>query len=707
MDFLQGNTYLLASKFYDEKTNQEIDGNRVVKAEFAFNDIVLMYGTEDPRVTYDPDSNTFLLALTEEETLSLKGSVRYQAKALLDNGTVSGSKAACSYVYDTICRTVLGDGEISPSADSQIVRFDLIDARELGTKNYEELENKPSINGTVLIGDITIDADFVNALPDNTKYAASFTISLDTTNYQLTIQLKDQDGNNIGTSQTVDLPSENAIVDASYDETTKKITFVLQSGNTFEVDVSSIVSGLIPDSRTIAGLRLNQDISASALRTAINVDDGADSFNEDNIIAGDNVTITKSGKNVTISSTGGGSGASAFDELSGSPYDNTNLANALNSKQDTISDLETIRSGASAGATAVQPNANISVLVNDAGFITASVNNLTNYYLKSETYTQAEVNALIGAIKTIKYEIVAELPTASATTYFNDSKTIYLVAITGSGNDYYNEYITVRSGTEGSYAYDWEKIGNTQIDLSGYVQKVSHQSFDQLIYQNSSDNSLGIRFTPSNTQFSIPQRDSNGTFMIGSPVNSNDAANKNYVDTKVEALTGSSAPTTSTVADFVGQPYLDTTNNKTYQCTAITEDTSTTPSTFTYTWTQMIRATDTAGQYKPGVVMLADAAGGFVYNQYVGLMLNEPTLSEIQQPRGGPANQKTILLQDIPTAVKYALCGPDRIGYYGDVQNTGSETNKKSISMTSAEQTKAKSVLGITDVEYGLLRWDE
>ena len=49
-------------------------------------------------------------------------------------------------------------------------------------------------------------------------------------------------------------------------------------------------------------------------------------------------------------------------------------------------------------------------------------------------------------------------------------------------------------------------------------------------------------------------------------------------------LVGSGAPTTSTVADTIGQLYMDTTNNKTYQCTVITEDTSTTPSTVTYTW---------------------------------------------------------------------------------------------------------------------------
>lgn len=224
---------------------------------------------------------------------------------------------------------------------------------------------------------------------DANDFAAGIKMSLDTTNYKLTVNLVD--GNDVVLStQTVDLPSENAIVDASYDETTKKITFVLQSGNTFDVDVSSIVSGLVSDTRTIAGLRLNQNISASDLRTALNVEDGASSFNENNIIAGTNISVSKSGKNVTISATGipsktsdlindgdgesqfatqadigdgtititengetvatfsvnqtsnttvnltggGGGGASSFDELSGSPYDNENLATALNSKVD-------------------------------------------------------------------------------------------------------------------------------------------------------------------------------------------------------------------------------------------------------------------------------------------------------------------------------------------------------------------------------------
>lgn len=40
-------------------------------------------------------------------------------------------------------------------------------------------------------------------------------------------------------------------------------------------------------------------------------------------------------------------------------------------------------------------NANISSFANDANYITNSVNNLVNYYLKSETYTKAETENLV------------------------------------------------------------------------------------------------------------------------------------------------------------------------------------------------------------------------------------------------------------------------------------------------------------------------
>ena len=59
-----------------------------------------------------------------------------------------------------------------------------------------------------------------------------------------------------------------------------------------------------------------------------------------------------------------------WGNITGTLSDQTDLQTALDAKQNTISDLSTIRSGASAGATALQPNDNITELVNNAGYIT-------------------------------------------------------------------------------------------------------------------------------------------------------------------------------------------------------------------------------------------------------------------------------------------------------------------------------------------------
>lgn len=101
-----------------------------------------------------------------------------------------------------------------------------------------------------------------------------------------------------------------------------------------------------------------------------------------------------------------------------------------------------------------------SQLTNNSGFITNAVNNLINYYLKSETYTKEEVNSLISTLSGIHFEYVATLPTENIQT-----NAIYLVpkADTQSRN-VKEEYINLDGTTAG-----WEKIGDTDIDLSDYV----------------------------------------------------------------------------------------------------------------------------------------------------------------------------------------------------------------------------------------------
>lgn len=107
---------------------------------------------------------------------------------------------------------------------------------------------------------------------------------------------------------------------------------------------------------------------------------------------------------------------------------------------------------------------NVSELTNDAGFITNVVNDLVNYYTKSETYTQAEVNALISAIPKFDIEVVATLPTSDIS-----ETTVYLVPSSDpTSNNIYTEYIYVNGS--------WEKLGEQSLDLSGYVTTDTEQT---------------------------------------------------------------------------------------------------------------------------------------------------------------------------------------------------------------------------------------
>ena len=103
----------------------------------------------------------------------------------------------------------------------------------------------------------------------------------------------------------------------------------------------------------------------------------------------------------------------------------------------------------------VESKAEKSEIPNVSNFITNTVDNLVNYYLKSEIYTKEEINELASTIQTVNIKVVDTLPTQGQTNI------IYFVPKTASTNDIYDEWIYINN--------KWEHIGNTQIDLSDYA----------------------------------------------------------------------------------------------------------------------------------------------------------------------------------------------------------------------------------------------
>lgn len=104
-------------------------------------------------------------------------------------------------------------------------------------------------------------------------------------------------------------------------------------------------------------------------------------------------------------------------------------------------------------------------VLDDNGNLVDSQKSPSSYYLKADTYTKTEVNNLIAGVSTLDIDVVSELPTTDIST-----TTIYLVPKqVGTGvSNIYDEYINLDGTTAG-----WELIGDTEIDLSNYVQMSS------------------------------------------------------------------------------------------------------------------------------------------------------------------------------------------------------------------------------------------
>lgn len=105
----------------------------------------------------------------------------------------------------------------------------------------------------------------------------------------------------------------------------------------------------------------------------------------------------------------------------------------------------------------------MSQLENDAGFITAAVDNLINYYRSSQLYTKTEVDAKLSAIPKFSIVAVDVLPTENIS-----ETTIYLLKEQESGTNKCSEWVYINSS--------WEKLGDIDIDLSGYLQKTGDGS---------------------------------------------------------------------------------------------------------------------------------------------------------------------------------------------------------------------------------------
>ncbi len=126
-----------------------------------------------------------------------------------------------------------------------------------------------------------------------------------------------------------------------------------------------------------------------------------------------------------------------------------------------------------------------------------AVSNSANYITSAAV--KSYVDSAIAGVSQFKYEIVSSLPEASASTV----GTIYLIKHAHTTGDGYDEYITIQSGTAGAYTYSWEKIGNTDMDLSAYLNSVQDKGSGDYVEYISKSNQMVAQTRKSFASFTI------------------------------------------------------------------------------------------------------------------------------------------------------------------------------------------------------------
>ena len=112
-------------------------------------------------------------------------------------------------------------------------------------------------------------------------------------------------------------------------------------------------------------------------------------------------------------------------------------------------------------------------LTNDSGFITNSVSNLANYYKKSETYTQGEVNSLLSAIviPTKTSDLTNDSNFVSDTDYATASKGGVIKV--GSGLAITNGVLSTTGGGVAD-AVEWSNVLNKPSDVSYWTNDAGY-----------------------------------------------------------------------------------------------------------------------------------------------------------------------------------------------------------------------------------------
>ena len=321
-------------------------------------------------------------------------------------------------------------------------KVDTVSGKGLSTNDYTTNE-KNKLSGIATGAEVNQNA-FSNVAVGET------TIAADSKTDTLTLTA----GSNItltpnATSDTITI----AATDTTYSEATTSAAGLMSSSD--KTKLNGVATGAEVNQNAFSNVKVGS--------TTVQADAKTDTLE---LVAGSNVTLTPDATNdkITIAATD-----TTYSDVTTSTHGLMTAADKV--KLNGIAEGATANTGTITGVSVNGTSVATSGVANITSMpasilsgaipsaVTATTQTAGNNSTKIATtaFVTKAVADGIASITGISFEIVQTLPSTG------EAGTIYLVSHGGTGTNVYDEYIYVNNA--------WEKIGTTDVDLSGYVQK--------------------------------------------------------------------------------------------------------------------------------------------------------------------------------------------------------------------------------------------
>ena len=342
--------------------------------------------------------------------------------------------------------TNYGDLEIDVTIDGEVDGEVQEATGGIADKNYNHLNHKPQINSVELEGNKSLE-DL--GIPENLS------------------DLGDVEITNIQNGQTLIYNSEsekfeNADAGTGSGDMLKSVYDTNGDGSVDSADTLLGLEASVTELNALDGIegnvqnQLNSKADSADLGTASTYDvpESGDAQSGEVVLGSDTrLSDSRNAKDVYLWAKQENKPTYYYSEIQNAPTVNNSTITIQKNSQNV--DSFTLNQDSNKSINITVPT-KTSDLQNDSSFITNTVNNLANYYLKNQTYTQTEVDNLIQAAVNGRFQKVNSLPVTG------EPNIIYLVPkTTPETSNACDEYIWQDNA--------WELIGSTEIDLSDYV----------------------------------------------------------------------------------------------------------------------------------------------------------------------------------------------------------------------------------------------